>query len=289
MSTPAKNLLIIGILISFTACHYPVRILTDAQIEKHYRDRPVKPEIKYIVYKNLHIRYALVGDSTRPLLLIIHGAPGAWYSAMKLLDNADLQKNFRMIAIDRAGYGRSDYGVSEPSIQTHVEYLEKIVDEYSHNEPIYIMGSSFGAPIAASFAMQHPQRIKELYLVSPVIDPASEKFFWFSYVGRLGFISMFLPGYLNVAGDEKFAHRSQLKALKPHWGEITAKTYVFMGKKDNLASLNNLEFARKHLVNARDPEFYLFENTGHAIIYQRSDFLISLLLKNNQFLVRSAN
>jgi len=267
------------------SCHFPVRILSDEQIAKHYANRPSRPQLKYISYKNFHIHHALAGDSTKPLLLIIHGSPGAWYSSMKLLDDTDLQKHFRLVSLDRVGFGKSNYGVSEPSIQAHVHYIEKIVKEYNKDGKIYLMGSSYGAPIAASFAMQHPDLVQELYLVSPVIDPSKEKMFWFSYVGKLAMVSMMIPEYLNVAGDEKFAHRRQLRRLKSHWNEITCKTYVFMGEKDNLASLGNLDFARKKLVNAKEPEFYLLPNTSHTIIYQRSDLLISLLLKRNNPLV----
>ena len=263
------------------SCHFPVRVLTDQQIAKHYANRPARPQLKYIRYKNYHIHHAVVGDSTKPLLLIIHGAPGAWYSSMKLLDDPELQKNFRLVSVDRVGFGKSNYGVSEPSIQAHVRYIEKIVKEYNRDGKIYLMGSSYGAPIAASFAMQHPNLVRELYLISPVIDPSKEKLFWFSYVGKLAMVSMMIPEYLNVAGDEKFAHRRQLRRLKSHWDEITCKTYVFMGEKDNLASLANLEFARKKLVNAREPEFYLLPNTSHSITYQRPELLISILLKRN--------
>ena len=269
---------------AFTSCNLPVRVLNDEQIKKHYANRPAKPQLKYIRYKNYHIHHALVGDSTKPLLLIIHGAPGAWYSSMRLLDNPELQKNFYIISVDRLGFGKSNYGVSEPSIQSHVKYLEKIVKEYNRNGKIYVMGSSYGAPIAASFTMQNPNLVNELYLLSPVIDPDTEKIFWFSYPGKIGPVRMFIPEYLNVATDEKFAHRRQLKKLKDNWDQIVCKTYVIMGKKDWIADLSNLEFARKMLVNAKDAEFLLIENTGHSIIWQRTDLLISLLLKRNSFL-----
>jgi len=258
--------------------------LSDEQIKQHYANKPTRPQLKYIRYKNFHIHHAIVGDSTKPLLLIVHGAPGAWYSSMKLLDNPELQENFRMVSVDRVGFGKSNYGVSEPSIQTHVKYLEKIVAEYNHNGKIYLLGSSYGAPIAASFAMQNSDLVQELYLISPVIDPSTEKIFWFSYFGKLGPVKMFLPDYLNVATDEKFAHRRQLKKIKSNWDQIRCKAYVIMGKKDWIADLANLNFARKMLVNAKDPEFLLLENTGHSIVYQRTDLLISLLLKQNSFL-----
>jgi pimeloyl-ACP methyl ester carboxylesterase len=263
------------------SCRIPVRTLTDAEIAKHYKDKKTKPQLKYLDYKSYHIHHAVVGDSTKPLLLLIHGAPGAWYSSMKLLDDPDLQKNFRMVSIDRVGFGKSNYGASEPSFQKHVRYIEKIVKEYNRDGKIYILGSSYGAPIAASFTMQHPNLVQELYLVSPVIDPSTEKIFWYSYLAKLGPISMMIPEYLNVATDEKFAHRSQLRRLKSHWDQITCKTYVFMGEKDDLASLSNLDFARKKLVNAKGSEFYLLKNTGHTIVYQHPELFISLLLKRN--------
>jgi len=276
--------ILLVVSVPFASCHIPVRVLSDQQITEHYATRAAKPQLKYLRYKNYHIHHAVVGDSTKPLLLIIHGAPGAWYSSMKLLDDPELQKNFRMIAVDRLGFGKSNYGISEPSIQTHVKYLERIVKEYNRKEKIYLMGSSYGAPIAASFAMQHSDLVKELYLISPVIDPSTEKMFWFSYLGKLGPVRMFIPEYLNVATDEKFAHRRQLKKLRSNWDQIRCKTYVLMGKKDWIADLDNLEFARKKLVNATDPQFLLIENTGHSIVYQRTDLLIALLLKRNGFL-----
>src|SRR5512143_1447522 len=118
-----KAILFISYVLVLDACHLPVRVLSDEQIAKHYANRRTKPQLKYINYKNFHIHHAVVGDSTKPLLLIIHGAPGAWYSSMKLLDDSDMQKNFRMVSVDRVGFGKSNYGVSEPSIQAHVHYI----------------------------------------------------------------------------------------------------------------------------------------------------------------------
>src|SRR5689334_9283693 len=112
-----KTIFFISLLAFFMSCHLPQE-LTDAQIAKHYKDKPVKPKLKYLNYKSYHIHHAVVGDSTKPLLLFIHGAPGAWYSPIKLLDDPELQKNFRMVSIDRVGFGKSNYGKSEPSVQT---------------------------------------------------------------------------------------------------------------------------------------------------------------------------
>ena len=254
--------------------------MSDKQIDDHYKNRQTKPKLKYLNYKSYHIYHAVVGDSTKPLLLYIHGAPGAWYSSMRLLDDTVLQQNFRMIAVDRAGFGKSNKGLSVTSIDQHVRYLEQLVREYNQpGKKIYMLGSSYGAPIAAAFAMHNPQLMEELYLISPILDPATEKIFWFSYLAKIAFVNMWLSTPWQVATDEKFAHRRELRKLKPYWKQITNKTYVIMGQKDWIADKSNLSFARHMLENADHPEFYLLPNVGHGIIWQRTDLLKNLLLK----------
>src|SRR5438045_1423598 len=94
-----KTIFYLALIIVLGSCHFPVRVLSDAEIAKHYKDQPIKPKLKYLTYKSYHIHHAVVGDSSKPLLLFIHGAPGAWYSPMKLLDDPQLQKNFRMVSL----------------------------------------------------------------------------------------------------------------------------------------------------------------------------------------------
>lgn len=269
------------IIVALTAgsCKIPLHTLSDEEIKEHYRDRKNKPSFKYLKYKDYHIHHAIVGDSTKPLLLYIHGAPGAWYSSMRIFDDTIMQKNFRMISVDRVGFGKSNYGMSVTSINQHVRYLEKLVDEYNiTGSRIHIIGTSYGGPIAAAFAMQNPELMEELYLISPVLDPSTEKIFWFSWLARLSFVYMWLPPSLQVATDEKFAHRKELRKMKPHWKNITCKTYVLMGEKDWIADTANLSFAKRVLVNAPDPEFFLLPNVGHGILWRRGDLVKDLLL-----------
>ncbi|MDP9229733.1 MAG: alpha/beta hydrolase, partial [Bacteroidota bacterium] len=229
--------------------------MTDKDLAQHYKGRITKPELKYLNYKNFHIYHAIVGNITKPLLIFIHGSPGAWYSYLRLMDDSLLQQNFRMISVDRVGFGKSNYGLSVPSIDEHVRYLEKIVNESNvSGQKIYLVGSSYGAPIAASFVTQNPDLVQELYLISPVIDPSTEKLFWFSYAAKIGPVSWWLPQNLNVTNDEKFAHRRELRRLKPFLKDITCKTYVIMGTKDWIADKSNFTYTQKMLVNAKDPE-----------------------------------
>jgi pimeloyl-ACP methyl ester carboxylesterase len=261
------------------SCKMGIHTMSDRQIEKHYKNRLIKPVMKYLSYKEYHILHAVVGDTSKPLLLFIHGSPGAWYSYMKMMDDSLLRANYRMIAVDRIGFDKSNYGPASTSIDEHVTYLEKLVTEYNiTGQKVFVMGSSYGGPIAASFAAQNPELVQELFLLSPVIDPASEKIFWFSYMAKLAFINMWLHQSLNVASGEKFTHKKELRRLKPYWKDIRCKTTVVMGEKDWMASHKNFDFAQKMLINANGADFYMLENTGHVILYHNPELVKNLLL-----------
>ncbi|MES1217850.1 MAG: alpha/beta hydrolase [Bacteroidota bacterium] len=276
--TILPTFLFIVIVASFSSCRIAAAI-SDKQIDRHFKNHTAKPVRKYISYKQYHIHNVSLGDATKPLLLLVHGAPGAWYSYLAMMDDPEMQANYHMVAVDRIGFDKSNSGIAVTSIDEHVNYLKKIVDEYNTaGQKIYILGASYGAPIAAAFAMKNPDLVKELFLLSPVIDPSKEKIFWFTYMCKLSFINMWLEQSLNVATEEKFDHRSELKKLKPNWKNITCKTYVVMGKKDWIADPLNFEFAQKMLTNADGAEFYLIENSGHAVMQTRPDLIKKLLL-----------
>ncbi len=275
-----RFMLLISTCMFAFSCKQLVYVLTDEDIKKHYKDKKTKPQLNYISYKNYHIYHAITGNSEKPLLIFVHGAPGNWYSSLALLDDSTLQKNFRMISVDRVGFGKSNYGHAVPSIDKHVRYLEKIVKEYNHtDQPVYMVGSSYGAPIVASFATQNPFLVNELYMVSPVIDPSTEKMFWFSYMAKLSLINFWLPRSLTVTSDEKSAHRREMRKLKPHLKRIRSKTYVLMGTDDWLAHPSNFTYLQNMLVNARKPEFIMLEDEGHTILSNRPELVKDLLLK----------
>ncbi len=105
-SIPCISYLIIASSL-LVSCKMGLHTMSDRQITKHYKNRHIKPVMKYLSYKDYHILHAIVGDTSKPLLLFIHGSPGAWYSYMKLMDDSALLANYRMIAVDCMGFDKS--------------------------------------------------------------------------------------------------------------------------------------------------------------------------------------
>lgn len=270
-------------LLLFTKCFMLNRfIYTDKELVQHYENKKVKPTYHKLNFLNRHVHYAKVALSdTLPLLVFIHGAPGFWYGYMNLMDDSLLQTKFKMIAVDRLGYGKSDYGKAELSTQMQALSIREVIEhENKLNKKVVLLGRSYGAPIAAWLAINYPQEIDKLMMVSPVIDPQHEKFYWFSNIGKWKFTQFFLPNVLNVATKEKFAHITEMKKMQNKWKSLYVHSYVITGENDHIADTANFSFAKKYLIN-NNVYFDKLKNTGHLITYERPKFIVDLLLGVN--------
>lgn len=277
-------LLFISSLLLFSRCFLLNSYMkSDAELNEHYKNASVKPVYKTSELSDRKQHYAVLSKSdTLPLLLMVHGAPGAWYGYLNLTDDSLLQEHFKIVAVDRLGYGKSGYGKEELSIETQALAIKKIIDkENTSHKKVYLLGRSYGAPITAWLAINYPEQFEKLVMVSPVIDPDKEKFYWFSDLGKSSLVQWMLPDLLNVATKEKFAHQKEMKKMLPKWENLCTPTYVLVGEDDNVADTANFSFAKKHITNCT-AVFMKLKHTGHRITQEQPALIKELLLQTTQ-------
>lgn len=274
------SLAVVSLCLGLQQCFVLRRyIYTDKELEEHYQNSPVKPTYKFLSLAGRRVHYASVAKSdTLPLLVLVHGAPGAWYGYMNLMDDSVLQRHFKIIAPDRPGYGKSGYGKAELSTQMQALAIKEIIDrENLSGKKVTLLGRSYGAPIAAWYAIHYPQNTRQLVMVSPVIDPDREKFFWFSPIGKWRPVQWLLPDLMNVATREKYAHPVEMRQLEPQWKNLFVPTWVLSGEKDWVADTANFTFARKKLINC-EANCQMLQNTGHLVTFEKADLVKQILL-----------
>lgn len=255
-------------------------VYSDRELTEHFEGKAVKPDYRNSFYMGRRLHYAVISKSdTLPLLIMVHGAPGAWYGYLNMTEDTLLQNNFKIVAVDRLGYGKSGYGKEELSVQKQAMAINKIIEKENRSgKKVYLLGRSYGAPIAAYLAIKNPDRYEKLVMVSPVIDPDKEKFYWFSDIGRSPLVQWALPDLLNVATKEKFSHQREMRKLLPEWDKLSIPTCVLVGEEDNVADTANYSFAKKHLVNC--PAIFIkLKQTGHQITRQQPGLIRELLLE----------
>jgi len=274
-------LLVLIIAGSFSKCFVLHRYMrSDKELDEHYKHATIKPSYRSLPFDKRKIHYAVMAkNDTLPLLIFVHGAPGAWYGYMNLMDDTTLQNKFKMISVDRLGYGKSGYGLAELSTEMQAKSIEAIIGkENQSSKKVTLMGRSYGAPITALLAINHPETIDKLYMISPVIDPDKEKFYWFSGPGKWKPVQWLLPDLLNVATAEKFAHENEMKKLLPEWDKLCVPTTVIAGETDKIADTANFTFAKRHLTHC-DTTLLRLKNTGHLVTYEQPEIVKALLLR----------
>lgn len=269
------------ILIFWTSCFRRFS-LNDSKIEKHYTNsKTEKPRFGSYFVDGIPMHYAEVGNDSLPLLLFIHGAPGAWYGYMKQLDDTVLQKNFHIISVDRAGYGKSGFGKAITSIRMQADLIKPILKKYASKAKAIVVGRSFGAPVAAKLVADNNENVKSLILIGADMDPEKEKFWWFSKLGTYKIIKWFLPTAMNIATDEKFSRIDELKKMKEEWSKILVPVTALHGKDDWIVDTSNVNFLRKCLRNTIFRS-KIIEQTGHLVSVEKPEIVKEEIFFYNQ-------
>ena len=248
--------------------------MSDNAIAQYYAQKPPMPIFSYSDTLNRKIYYAHTQPSEKPLLLLIHGAPGAWFGYKEFLNDSLLLGKYQIIVPDRAGYNKS--GEKELSIAQQAFLLKPLISGKKYSK-IVVLGRSYGAAIAAKLAIDNPDLVSKLVLIAPACDPTKEKFWWFSKPVNAKFVRFFLPKYANRASDEKFAHQTELQKLLPDWQKIKCPVTILQGGKDWIIDPSNGNFVDSVIINAPKKFIYLPQN-GHLITSERYGLIQEILL-----------
>lgn len=273
-------LVYIWICLTCTSC-FTRWVMSERELKRHYASLPVKPTFFTIKNDSVELFCATTGNDTLPPLLLIHGAPGGWFSNIALVDDEDLQARYHIIAISRPGYHKSKFKnrlkpLTSLELQT-IAIHEALRLNRSFKKGI-VFGTSYGAPIAVKMAVKYPKDFYHLVLVAGAFDPENEKFWWFHRYLRSLFVRLSLPRFINTATEEKFTHVKELELLLPEWQKINLPATVIQGTKDDIVPTVNLEFARQQL-KGKQAEFISIEGAGHMIRRSHPGIIKDLLMR----------
>ncbi len=137
---------------------------------------------------DLEIEYLRGGTGTPLVLLHGFGADKDNWNRV----SGYLTKHFDVVAIDLPGFGNSTDNIDlDYDVFSQVSRLKKILDILKIKE-FNLAGSSMGGYIAGNFSARYPERVKNLWLISPFGVVGSEKSEMFSAI-KNGKNPMVLP------------------------------------------------------------------------------------------------
>ena len=262
--------LIVSIGILITAClvfdHFVQFRRSDAELTKIFHEQSIDAKIYYYTTHGRRLRYIAAGNDSLPTLLFLHGSPGSISYYSSRYKDSSLKANFRILAVDRPGYGYSGLGDPEPSIQKQAEMIRPLLDSlYTAKHPVIVVGSSYGASIACRLAMDHPELVDGLVLTGPAIAPGRETYFGITPIIEHWSMRWFIPRIFRSANTEKVHHKQELEKMLPYWHKLQVPVYYLQGINDDIVDTSNAGFAREQMINVPSLEIKFINDRKHLL------------------------
>ena len=122
---------------------------------------------RFVDVDGVRVHYQEAGDPKAPALVLIHGFASStlvWSKVFLKLAEA----GYRVIALDMLGYGYSAKPRNgEYTIAGQAKLLMRLLDALGIPRAV-IIGSSYGGAVAATCALDYPERVEKLVLVGAV-------------------------------------------------------------------------------------------------------------------------
>jgi pimeloyl-ACP methyl ester carboxylesterase len=257
------------------------------------------------------VNYVDIGAGDEPPMVLVHGLGGQWQNWLENIPR--LAQERRVIAPDLPGFGLSEMPTERISISGYGQAVDALI-EHLEIERADVVGNSMGGFVASEVAIQFPQRVERLALVSAAgISSASVSRAPVLTVGRiatavtvytaarhramsrrpltrhlaLAFVArhpsklradLVWEGFMKGAGKEGFddALRACVEYdFRDRLPEIRSPTLIVWGENDSvIPSKDAAEFERL----IPDSRKVVMEDTGHVPMAERPAAFNDLLL-----------
>jgi len=122
---------------------------------------PQYGEHKFLTVNGVKLHYVESGDSTKPLLLFVHGWPQFWFAWRNQI--VHFQKNYHVVAMDMRGFNDSGKpaGIENYFITHMVEDIKGLVEGLGKKK-FTLVAHDWGGAVAWTFAALYPEMLTNL-------------------------------------------------------------------------------------------------------------------------------
>ena len=266
----------------------------------------------FVTVERLRVRYIESGSG--PTVVMIHGNAGS-IEDFEFGVIQSLASKYHVIAVDRPGHGKSDRPrATAANVEYQARLLHQVLSWLGVDRPV-LVGHSWGAALALSYALQYPQDASAMILVAPAAYPDDGESGLLQALAkppvlgdmtlilgrailgkqmlRAGLSRAFSPQpmpeeyFKRVASswlgrrqlkaylDDESSLNASLKQLSKHYAEIDIPVVILTGDHDAVVSTKENAYRLKSAI----PRAQLIEikDTGHEIPQTHPESIASAL------------
>lgn len=251
---------------------------SDNKAYRIFKAKEVLLTIYDTVINERHLHYAVCGNGdSLPTLVFIHGSPGSWMNYMTFMWDSSMRKKYRIIAIDRPGFGYSDFGKAI-HLQQQCELIMPVLQKLKTNQPMFLVGHSMGGPVLVKLAAANPSLFDKIVIVAGSIDVAQEKTETWRKFMNVRPLYWCLPGAFGPSNTEILYLKKDLIPLQNDFKNITCNVLFVHGDKDTWVPIENIAYGKKMMIHAKSITADTLFSAGHNIPWERPTEFKDILL-----------
>jgi pimeloyl-ACP methyl ester carboxylesterase len=238
--------------------------LSDQSAKKEFNEANIPLSIQYKSYNKRLLHYLQTGNDSGSTLLFIHGSPGSWQDFKSYLKDNELRKKYRLISIDRPGFGYSEFGTGL-HLQENGDFIAPLLNEIKNNKPVYLIGHSYGGPVVALLAADYPDKVKGIVILAGALDPNIEpKEKWRKHFIKAP-LKYLLPGAFRPSNQELWYLKQDLVPFQSKLKQIKSEVYIHHAKNDMLVDPKNPAYMKHEMINAKMIQDTMYPDGNHFI------------------------
>lgn len=251
---------------------------SDKKAYSVFKAKEVPLKIYDTVVNNHHLHYAVSGSDSLPTLVFIHGSPGSWMHYMKFMWDSAMRSKFRIVAIDRPGFGYSDFGKAM-HLQEQCNIISPVLQKLKTSQPLFLVGHSMGGPVAVKLAADNSSSVNTLVIIAGAIDINQEAKETWRHIMNVRPLYWTLPGAFAPSNTELLYLKKDLLPLQNDFKKITCNVLFVHGDKDTWVPIKNIAYGTKMLINAASIKADTLQGADHQIPWKNMDTLKNILLR----------
>jgi len=272
------SLYLISLWVILAQCFVMRNRWSDNKAQRVFKAKDVPLTIYDTIIKQRHLHYAVCGNGdSLPTLVFIHGSPGSWMNYMKFMWDSSMRKKFRIVAIDRPGFGYSDFGKAV-HLQEQCEVILPVLQKLKTKQPMFLVGHSMGGPVLVKLAADDPSLFEMVVIVAGSIDVNQEKIETWRKVMAHRPLYWCLPGAFGPSNTEILYLKKDLVPLQNDFKNITCKVLFVHGDEDTWVPISNIVYGEKMMVHAKSVTADTLFGAGHNIPWERPEEFKKILL-----------
>ena len=225
------------------------------------------------------MQYCQLGTGDHlPVIVFVHGSPGSLAAYETYLKDSLLYRQAILIAVDRLGFGYSDFGKTIPSLQLQAKLIASILADFPNSKKV-LVGHSMGGPVNSRLAMDYPNLVDGMILVAPSISPALEPSNWWRKLLNFPIIRWLTPPALRVCNQEIIPLKEELLAMESRWKNITCPVTIIQGTADQLVPAGNAQYAKEQLTNSKAVKLQMVKEGNHFILWSEVSLIREAILE----------